>query len=273
MPVWGIASSPLIAENLVIVQIGGEPNACLVAFDKNTGKENWRALRDTASYSSPIIIAQAGQPVLVCLTGARVVGLDPKTGKLYWEHPFPAKKMVDGIATPVYHSNYLLISAFFEGSLLLKVNQEKLTVEKVWRRSGQNERKTDSLHCCISTPLIKNDHIYGVDSYGEFRCLELLTGDRVWENLDVVPQARWANVHLVQNADKTWMFNERGELIISTLSPDGYHEIDRLKIINPTKGQLNQRGGVTWAHPAFAYKHIYVRNDEELLCIDLSVKN
>ena len=69
------------------------------------------------------------------------------------------------------------------------------------------------------------------------------------------------------------MFNERGELIISSLSPQGFHEISRTKVINPTQGQLDQRGGVCWSHPAFAYKHIYVRNDEELICASLSAKN
>jgi len=69
------------------------------------------------------------------------------------------------------------------------------------------------------------------------------------------------------------MFNERGELIVSKLSPKGFHEISRTKLIAPTTGQLKRDGkGVCWSHPAFAYKHIYIRNDEELVCADLSAK-
>ena len=75
MPIWGIAASPLVDGDLVIVQIGGE-GACLVAFDKQTGAEKWRALDDHASYSAPIIIEQAGRRVLVCWTGDSVVGLE-----------------------------------------------------------------------------------------------------------------------------------------------------------------------------------------------------
>lgn len=116
------------------------------------------------------------------------------------------------------------------------------------------------------------DYIYGVDSYGELRCLDLYTGDRIWESLLAVPQARWANVHMVRHEEEIWMFSERGELIISRLSPKGYQELSRAKLIKPTEGQLTQRGGVCWAHPAFAYKNVYVRNDEELICADLSVK-
>ena len=273
MPLWGIAASPLIESNLVVVQIGGGDNACIVAFDKVTEQEKWRALNDSASYSAPIVIEQAGKRVLVCWTGERVVGLDPLTGELYWQHPFPPARISQNIATPVIENNYLFVSSFFGGSLLLKVNPDKLVVEKVWQRKGPNVNNTDSLHCCISTPLLQGDYIYGVDSYGELRCLDLHTGDRIWESLDVVPKARWANIHLVQHEDKIWMFNERGELIISKLTPNGFHEISRTKLIEPTQGQLSQRGGVCWSHPAFAYKHVFIRNDETLLCADLSAKD
>ncbi len=272
MPIWAIAASPLVEKGLVILQIGGRDNACLVAFDKVTGEEKWRALGDRASYSAPIIIEQAGKRVLVCWTGDSVAGLDPMTGKLHWQHPFTPSKMVLNIATPVFENGYLFVSGFYDGSLLLKVNPNKLAVEKVWRRRGLSEKNTDSLHCCISTAVLQGDYIYGVDSHGELRCLDMKTGDRIWESLDAVPKARWSNIHMVRHEDKIWMFNERGELIISKLSPEGFHEISRTKLIEPTKGQLNQRGGVCWSHPAFAYKHIYIRNDEELVCADLSVK-
>ena len=69
------------------------------------------------------------------------------------------------------------------------------------------------------------------------------------------------------------MFNERGELILSNLSPDGFEELARGKLIEPTLDQLDRRGmGVAWSHPAFAYRHVFVRNDKELRCVDLSVR-
>ena len=272
MPMWGIASCPVVEKNLVIAHIGGKENASIVAFDKASGKERWRALNDPVSYSAPIVIDQADKRVLICWTAERIVGLDPGTGALYWQYEFTPGRISQNIASPVFSNNYLFVSSFFDGSLLLKLNPDKLDVEKVWRRKGPNERKTDSLHCCISTPILEGNYIYGIDSYGELRCLDLITGDRIWESLEVVPKARWANVHLIRQEDKVWMFNERGELIISKLSPRGYQEISRAKLIEPTEGQLGQRGGVCWSHPAFACKHVYIRNDEELLCADLSAK-
>ena len=272
MPTWGIASCPIIENNLVITHIGGKDNASIVAFDKTTGVERWRALNDPASYSAPIMINQAGKRVLVCWTAERIVGLAPETGELYWQHEFTPGRTSQNIASPVFSNNYLFVSSFFDGSLLLKLNPDKLAVEEVWRRRGTSERNTDSLHCCISTAIIEGDYIYGIDSYGELRCLDLHTGERIWESLEVVPKERWANVHMVRQQDKVWMFNERGELIIGKLSPRGYKEISRTRLIEPTEGQLSQRGGVCWSHPAFAYKHVFVRNDNELLCADLSAK-
>lgn len=273
MPHWGIAASPVIEKDLVIVQIGGANNACLVAFDKVTGAEKWRALDDRVSYSAPIVIDQGGKRVLVCWTGDSLAGLDAMTGEVYWKHAFTPSRMVIGITTPVLKDNYIFVSSFYDGSLLVRIDPEKLSAEKVWRRKGPSEKVTDSLHCCISTPVLLGKHIYGVDSFGEFRCLDLLTGDRVWEDLTAVPKARWSNIHMVENHGKIWMFNERGELIICTLSPEGLSEISRARLIDPTQGQLNQRGGVCWSHPAYANRHIYIRNDKELICADVSAKD
>ena len=273
MPIWGIAAAPLIMDDKVILNIGGSKNACILALNKKTGEEIWRNLEDDASYSAPILIKQAGKSVVVVWTGNRVAGLNPETGSIYWSQEFIQKRMVINIATPVVNNNYLFVSDFYDGSLLLKLEGNNLKASKVWQRAGQNERKTDALHCCISTPLIIGDYIYGVDSYGELRCLDLKTGDRIWEDLTAVKKARWANIHFVRNGDLIYMFNENGELIIATLSEKEFNEISRAKLIEPTNVQLSRSGiGVTWAHPAFAYKHVFIRSDTELVCADLSEK-
>ena len=269
MPIWGIAASPLVDGNLVIVQIGGE-GACLAAFDKKTGKEAWKALEDNASYSAPIMIQQSGRPVMVCWTGDSVVGMNAQTGEVYWQHPFKPAKMVINIATPVLEKNRLFFTSFYDGSLMLSLKPDELAVEALWRRSGRDERNTDSLHSIISTPYLEGDHVYGVDSYGEFRCLDALSGDRVWESLEPTPKARWSTVHMVKNGPRMWMFNERGELLIAKLSPQGYKEISRAKLIKPTRVQLAQREGVCWSHPAYADRHVFARNDEELVAASLA---
>ena len=266
MPIWGIASTPLIFENKLIIQTGGSNSASVLALDKNSGKELWRAMDDKISYSAPVLIRQAGKPVVVVWTAENLNGLDPKTGKVHWKIPFPLK-MGMGISTPVRYADFLFVSSFYNGSLLVKLGQQTLTAEKIWLRAGVSEYKTDALHCVINTPFIKNDHIYGVDSYGELRCLSLETGDRIWEDLSAVNKNRWANIHFVGHGQQTWMFNEHGELLITELSPQGLKIISRAKLIDPTIGQLNRKGtGVTWSHPAFADRHIFARNDNRLIC-------
>jgi outer membrane protein assembly factor BamB len=272
MPQWGIAASPLIEGDLLIIQVGGADEACLVAFDRKTGQERWRALKDRAGYSAPIVLERAGKRILICYTGDNVVGLDPQTGKVHWQYPFPPRQMVIGISTPVVSADKLFLTNFFDGSLMLKLDHDKPGVEKLWQRAGESEKNTDALHSIITTPLFEGDYIYGVDSYGELRCLDARTGDRIWESLDAVPKARWATIHFVRNGEHVWMFNERGELIIADLSPKGYQEISRTKLLEPTLDQLRQRGGVCWSHPAFADKHVFARNDKELVCADLAAR-
>jgi outer membrane protein assembly factor BamB len=266
MPIWGIASTPLIFENKIIIQIGGSKGATVLALDKNTGKELWRSMDEEISYSAPILVQQAGKPVVVVWTAENLNGLDPKTGKVYWKIPFRLG-MGMGIATPVLYKEYLFVSSFYSGSLLVKLSQETTTAQKIWLRAGENERKTDALHCVINTPLIKDGFIYGVDSYGELRCLRLETGDRLWEDLSAVNKNRWANIHFVEHGQQTWMFNEHGELLITELSPQGIKIISRAKLIEPTIRQLNRNGnGVTWSHPAFANRSVFARNDNSLVC-------
>lgn len=269
IPTWGIAATPLILGEKIILQVGGSHGACVLALDKNTGKEIWRALDDAAGYSAPVLIHQTGKPVVVVWTAESLSGINPATGNVYWRIPHEVKLGMS-ISTPVLYENYVFVSSFYSGSLLVKLGTEAVTAEKVWYRVGESERKTDALHCVINTPILKEGFIYGVDSYGEMRCLRLENGDRVWEDLSAVRKNRWANIHFIQHLKQTWMFNEHGELLITELSPAGLKIISRAKLIEPTTSQLNRNGiGVTWSHPAFANGHVFARNDRQIICADL----
>ena len=270
MPIWGIAAAPLVYDDLVIVHIGGKENASIVAFDKEYGDEKWRQLRDRAQYSAPIIIQQAGRDVLVCWTADSIAGLDPTTGDVYWRFPFAPRNMPIGIATPIVSGDRLFVTSFYDGALMLRLASDRPDVELLWRRNGRSEQETEALQSIISTPFFQGDYLYGVDSYGELRCLQASDGERVWEDLTATPKGRWSTIHFVQHEERVWMFNERGELIIARLSPGGFQELSRAKLIDPTLDQLAQRNGVCWSHPAYADRHIFARNDKELVCADLA---
>jgi outer membrane protein assembly factor BamB len=180
-----------------------------------------------------------------------------------------SRKMPIGVPTPVVGENRLFVTSFYDGSMLIRIDPRRPAAEKLWHRVGIDEKNTDALHAMISTPLIKGQYIYGVDSYGQLRCLDIETGDRIWEDTTAVPTARWATIHIIQAGDREIMLNDRGELIDARLTPQGFHEQSRGKLIEPTRKQLNRRNGVVWAHPAIADGIIYARNDRQLIAASL----
>ena len=268
-PIWGIASAPLIEKDLVIVQLGARPGACIVALDKKTGEERWRALEDKASYSAPEVFELAGKHTLVCWTGDNAVGLNPENGEVYWKYPTPPVQMIMNIPSPVVQGDRLFLTAYFDGAYMLRIKKD-MSVETIWRRHGNPKRVTDALHSTIGTPILDGDYIYGIGSRGELRCLKADTGDRVWENTTLVPQKDWATFHMVRNGGRVFLSNEAGELIIGKLAPEGFEVISRAKLIEPTTGQ--HKRGVCWSHPAYANKHVFMRNDNELVCASLAAE-
>jgi len=275
IPIWGITCSPLVEGDVVVVQAGGAEGACVLGLHKDTGEELWRAFDDRASYVSPILIEQAGKRVVVVWTGERIAGVHAATGEVYWELSLPPVRMPINVPGPALNEDgtRMFLSTFYDGSRVLAVSQEDLSVKLLWERRGINERKTEALHNMISPPYIDEGHVYGVDSYGQLRCLNLETGERIWESVDeAVPTGRWATIFMVRNGERTWMFNERGELILARLTPAGYEEIDRARLLEPTTF-LRQRGGnVVWSHPAFAGTRVFARNDRKLVCVDLAAR-
>lgn len=271
-PVWGITSSPLVDNELVYIQIGGQPNACIVAFDKETGKERWRSLDGLASYSAPKFIEQAGRKLLMVWTGDWFAALNPKDGKPVWKHEFSRAKGVINVADAVVDpdTQRVFLTSFYDGSYLYQLNDDTTVSELLWKRRGRSEIRTDALHSIISTSVIRGNYVYGIDSYGEFRCLDLTNGDRVWSDQTLLDKGRWATAFLVQNGERTWIFTEKGELIIASLSSEGWKRISSTQLIEPTTFLPRRSSNILWSHPAYANKHIFVRNDREIRAFDLS---
>jgi len=268
-----MTAAPLVEGDLLICLVGGQSNAKVVAFDKRTGKEVWRALSSDSEpgYSPPFALTAGGRRQIIIWHTQAVSALEVDTGKPLWEVPFKVDTALS-VATPVLSGRHLLVSSFYNGSMLLKLDEQKPQAELVWKGKSKSEIDTDGLHALISTPVILGESVYGICSYGQFRCLDLRTGSRVWETLEVTKEkARWATGFLVKNGDRFFINNDRGELIIARLAPDGYHEIARTPLIKPTTRVGNRRelGVVNWSHPAYANRQILARNDEEILSASL----
>ena len=272
---WGFSSSPLVDGNRLIAMVGGVPDARVVAFDKITGKEIWRALKsdNDLGVAQPIIINAGGTRQLIIWYPGAVASLDPATGKVYWEQPYKVGASMT-VATPVQSGSMLFFTNFYDGPLMLKLDDKKPAATVLWKGQSDNEIQTDGLHSTICTPAIIGDYIYGICSYGQFRCLQASTGKRLWETQAVTKErTRWASGLIVRHGDNLFVNNDRGDLIIMKPSMDGYHEVSRTALLKPTSPPGNRREltSVNWSHPAYANKHIYARNDEEIISASLAV--
>jgi len=280
-PIWGFAAHPLIDGNKLICMVGRK-GSVVVAFDKATGKELWRALSaKEPGYCPPMIYKAAGKRQLIIWHPEAVNSLDPENGAVYWSVPFIARNGLS-VPTPRQHGDRLFITSFYNGSLMLRFEDEGKPAEagttkskapkvsELWRRVGKNERNTDALQSIMSTPFFDGDYIYGVCSYGQLRCLKASNGDRVWESFAATggKEERWANAFLIKQGDRYFLPNEKGDLIIARLLPDGYHEVSRAHLLEPTNTAAGR--DVVWSHPAFANRCVYARNDKEMVCVSLA---
>jgi outer membrane protein assembly factor BamB len=283
VPLWGFAAHPLLDGQRLICLVGGEGSVA-VAFDKDTGKELWRALSaQEPGYAPPMIYEVRGKRQLIIWHPESVNGLDPETGRVYWSQRFGRQKIRGGrtmvragltIPTPRLDGDLLFVTAFYDGPLMLQLHGTDRPAV-LWKGEGRGEtpERTTGLHSIMPTPFVKGGHIYGVCSYGELRCLEEKTGKRVWETHQATTgkSVRWGNAFLVEQGDRFVLFNERGDLILARLTPKGYEEISRANILEPTNRMAAPPGRrVIWSHPAFANRSVYARNDRELICVSLA---
>ena len=255
----GITSSPLIEGDLVILYLCGKPDACVVAFDRNTGKEAWRALNDAFTYSSPIIVTGGGKRQLIVWTQAAVTSLDPLTGKTWWREPMITPGDM-AIATPVASRDQLLVSG-----LMFRLNPDKPAAIVVWPASKGLKRRVLSN---TSTPLLQDGHVFAAKIDGTLVCLDAATGEQVWATDTVTVAGNGSSIHLTPNGRSVLLFTDQGNLIRARLSAAGYEELGRIHLLDPTH-QFNGHNRV-WPPPAYANRHVFARNDKELVCADLS---
>ena len=271
-PLWGFAGHPLIDGKKLICLAAGEGSTA-VAFDKDTGKELWRALTaKEPGYSSPVIYEAGGARQLILWHPEAACSLDPETGKVFWTEPFKAGSGMT-ISTPRKLGNELFFTCFYNGSLMMQLAAGKPEAKAIWRTVKASEKDTTHLNAVMCTPFLEDSYVYGVCSYGQLRCLKAATGERVWETFQATTAGepvRWANAFIVKNGDRFFLFNEKGDLIIARLSPKGYQEVSRAHVLEPTGTAAGR--SVVWSHPAFANRRCYARNDREMVCLDLAAR-
>jgi outer membrane protein assembly factor BamB len=250
---FGVSSSPLVIDNKVLVAVGAK-GASVVAFDKESGKVLWKSLDDKASYSSPMAIGSEKDPAAAFLTQKGFVGLRIADGQPLWSFPFE-DKLAESSTTPIKVGDKVLISSITLGTALVSLDDKagKITATQAWFKP--------ELTCYFSTPVtVGSDYIYLVTGsllggQSTLHCVDAKSGNDLWKKDGVGKY----HASLVRTGDsKLLMVEEAGNLVLLDPDPKGYREVARTKIC-----------GNTWAHPAVADRRLYIRDDKELVCVDL----
>lgn len=263
-PLWGFSAHPLIDGDKLICLVGGEGSA-VVAFNKADGKEIWKSLTTkNIGYCPPMIYDIAGRRQLVIWHSESVNGLDPESGKALWSHKVAMYQGMS-ISTPRVDADRIFLTAYPMTSLMLQVKSDSLDARQIWKSQGKA-----GMYCVFNTPFFDAGYIYGVSSGGFLTCLQMSDGKQMWRSLEAHGKRAEgsAEIFVVKNAERYFLTNEKGDMIIAQLSPTGYKELSRTHLLNPTSTGFGRP--VLWSFPAYANKSAYLRNDVELICVSLA---
>jgi outer membrane protein assembly factor BamB len=260
---WGYAAHPLIDGKKLITLVGGE-GSHVVAFDKDTGAELWKAgTQPEQGYCPPLITEAAGKRQMIVAGPKAVYSLNPDTGEQYWTTPYTADNGCV-VMTPIRYQDYLYVGGFSSKNLLLKLTQDKPGFEVVWK-----DKKDLGISPVNVQPFLQDNVLYGYTDSGHMYGVELPSGKRLWDEVGPVggmPKGS-ETAFIVKNGDRFIFFAETGDLVIGKLTPKGYEETGRAKILDQTNFAFGRK--VVWCAPAYADKKMFVRNDKEIVCVDL----
>jgi len=269
-PIWGYSAHPLVHEGLVVTMVGGEGSS-VVALDAKTGEERWKALSsEEPGYCPPSVIEYAGTEQMIIWTPEELAALKPATGEVLWKTPLKPNFNMS-IAIPQFSDGKMYASGIGRIGALYQLDDKEPGIELLWR----GKPKT-ALYSANPTPVIVGDTMYGADvDTSNLTAVALKDGERLWATtLPTVGEegsrVRHGTVFLTRHgpSGRFYLFNEVGELIIAELSPEGYKELSKAKVIEPTNEAFDRK--VVWSSPAFAMKSAFVRNDRELVRVDLA---
>ena len=244
---WGVAASPLIVDDTVVVLPGGSDGQSVAAYDRRTGTRVWSALNDKASFSSPMLATIDGVRQIVVLTASRVVGITPDRGDLLWEFPWPYGQ---NPPQPVILDDRVFVSTSSGGGAVmiqLARDGDRFTARELWRTNRMKNNFTSSVY--------HDGFIYGLDE-SILACIDASTGDLKWKGGRYgYGQVMLASGHLI-------VPTEQGELALVRATPESHQELARFTAIE----------GQTYNHPAMSDGILLIRNTEEMAAFDLRKK-
>ena len=248
---FGVATSPLLEDGRLLVNVGGANGAGIVAFNKDDGKEVWKTDDHEASYSSPVAADLAGRRQAVFLTREGLVSLDPADGTVrYSKHWRSRMDASVNAASPVVVGDEIFLTASYgTGAVLLRANKDGL--EEVWKSDK-------ALSCHYGTPIYLDGYLYGFDGRQEqgarLRCIELKSGAVKWT------QDGFGCGSMLLADGKLVILTEDGDLVLAKANPDKYEELARATVLDsrPVRAPL-----------ALADGKLYGRDGRKLVCWEL----
>jgi outer membrane protein assembly factor BamB len=283
---FGVGSTPVVEGDLLLVQVGGSPKGSdtvsfedlkgngsgLVAFDKHTGKVEWKVGDELASYSSPVVRTFGKRRLALLFARGGLLGVDVATGKQDFRYPWRSS-MLESVnaSNPVVVGDRVLISECYEvGSSLLGLKPGGF--EKVWTDADLPARRR-RLKCHWMTPIHVDGYVYGSSgrhtSDAELRCVELATGKVVWKE----PNLTRCSLLLVDG--HFVCLGEDGRLRLLRVNPKKYDEVASVQLRMPAKdGSYDPDGEELldypcWAAPILSHGLLYVRGEKRLVCLEL----
>lgn len=253
---WGSASSPILVDGAVIVQVGAGPNkdgggtgsGAVVAVDAASGKVRWKWDGDTAGSASPILAKVGGKDQLIVQTESLTVGLSPSDGKLLWQIPFRTAYNQNSV-TPVVFENLLILSGYKSGTIAYRIDGEQ--PQKAW--------ETKDVSMFMSSPVLNGGQLYGFSerSSGQFFCLDPKKGEVLWTG-----DGRQGYHATVVSA---------GNVILGLLTADPRDKKASHLLVFEAKGEDTEQkaryvvaDSPAWAHPILSGKSIYVKDKTKL---------
>jgi len=245
---WGMAASPLIVDDKVVVLPGGSSGKSVVAYNKLSGAPVWRSLDDRQAYVSPMLVTLAGKRQIVVVTARRIVGLNPGDGSLLWQTGWDTQMGIN-ISQPIIvdGNRFFISSGYNKGAALVEIsdNSGSLAARKVWENSSMKNK--------FNSSVLYEGYVYGLDE-GILACVDVKTGDRKWKGGRYgYGQVILASGHLIVTSDT-------GELALVKATPDQYTEVARFSALE----------GKTWNYPAISNGRLLVRNQTQMACFDIS---
>lgn len=245
---WAQSASPLVVDDLVILQPGGVNGRSVVARNKRTGEVVWTSLSDEAAYSSPMVVTLAGQRQLLIPVLNRVVGLRVDDGAQLWEFPWIVQLGNRNIAQPVVlgSNRFLLSAGYGTGCVAVEIirSGDAWIAREVWRNRNLKNKFTSSVFW--------SGHVYGLDE-DILVCLNAETGARMWKG------SRYGYGQLLLADNQLVILCGDGDIAVVRADPDRPDELARFRALD----------GKTWNHPAMASGRLLVRNAVEMACFDL----